>query len=118
MANDTSKDLRDTLARAEAAARAVDHDLPAKTRQEQEAGRNALLSALRSSIVDVGVTELQKRFGRKTLPGPGGLAFNETKGEWIASIYVNTAAKTYMGFEEPLLDFPSDHMIAQIALVE
>lgn len=111
----TAKHYSDML--RQAASIAPDPELSERTRQEQAAGRDALLHNLRTSVIDTGVMELQKRFSVKVLPRPGGLRFDDHKREWVASIYVNTAAKTYMEFEEPLLDFPSEHMIAQIALV-
>lgn len=93
-----------------------DPTLPEQTPKERAAGREALMAKLRASVVDTGLQELRKRFTKRALPSAG-LHFDEKGNCWIADIVVHTAAKTNMVFEDKLMEFPSDHLIAQIALV-
>ncbi len=74
------------------------------------------MCGLRAAVVDTGLQELRKRFSKRALPSAG-LHFNEEKNCWIADVVVHTAAGPIMMFEDKLLEFPGDHLIAQIALV-
>jgi hypothetical protein len=107
-------DYRSILRVAETTA--IDPTLPEKTQREQEAGRARIMQNLRASVVDVGVEELQRRFGKSCVP-TGGLRFVPETNRWMADVVVHTAAKRVLQFEEELLEFPSDRMIAQVALV-
>jgi hypothetical protein len=93
-----------------------DPDLSEKTRHEQEAGRARIMQNLRASVVDVGIDELQRRFTRQSVP-TGGLHFYDKQNRWTVDVIVHTAAKTTMQLEDELLEFPSEYLIAQIALV-
>ncbi|RZN09701.1 hypothetical protein CWO91_16870 [Bradyrhizobium genosp. SA-3] len=107
-------DYRGILRAAETAT--VDPSLPEKTQREQEAGRARIMQNLRASVVDVGMDELQRRFGKRSVP-TGGLRFVAEANRWMVDVVVHTAARRVMQFEDELLEFPSDHMIAQVALV-
>lgn len=107
-------DYRGILQAAESVA--IDPTLPEKTQREQEAGRARIMQNLRASVVDVGLEELQRRFGKRSVP-TGGLRFVSESNRWMVDVVVHTAAKRVMQFEDELLKFPSDHMIAQVALV-
>lgn len=93
-----------------------DPALSEKTRKEQEVGRDRIMASLRASVVDVGVLELQRRFSKRNVP-TAALRFDETNNRWMVDVVVQAAAKRVMQFEDELLDFPSDHLIAQVALV-
>lgn len=112
--------IGDTQLRINALKKAMSVEIPAeyplKTRQEMAAGRQVLIRNLADSAIEEGHKELTRRFGFKSIR-QAKAALDETTGVWTAQVIVRTAAKTEMYFREPLLDFPSDFMIAQIALV-
>ena len=88
---------------------------PERTKREMIAGRRSLLRNLAESAGEAGGDELVRRFGRKPIKAVY-VSFDDA-GVWHASAVIRTAAKTEMQFDEPLLSFPSEFMIAQIALV-
>jgi hypothetical protein len=90
-----------------------DMTLPEKTRAEHRAGRNRLTRLLRESVVEEGYKVLCNKFG-KNLQGAEALGRG---GEWIARVCVRCADGKTMAFEDPLMEFPSDMMITQLALV-
>lgn len=90
--------------------------LPERTRQERKAGRVRIEAQLRASILEGGRDNLMRRFGRVAI-GPAALRFEAVHEQWIVDITVHTAAGTVMAFECGLLEFPSDKMISDIALV-
>jgi hypothetical protein len=89
-----------------------DASLPLKTQAEQHAGRNKIMLDLRLSIVDIGKRELQDRFGK---------AVRDARlydiGQWMAEVIVQGSNGNEMRFSDHLMDFPSDDIIAQIALI-
>lgn len=96
--------------------RDIDTSLSPTVRKEREAGRARLYGMLRGSIVDVGVAELQRRFGKRSVPNAD-VRFVEESNEWQIDVVVHTQDNRIRQFSEPMMNFPSDELFAQIALV-
>jgi hypothetical protein len=88
--------------------------LPLRVQEERQAGRWRLMKNLRDSIVAEGAEELMRRFSKQTVL-ESDLRFDQ--GKWIAFVRVQCADGKRMTLEEPLMEFPSEMMIAQVALV-
>lgn len=94
----------------------IDPALPERTKQEQLAGRQRLMDTLRASIVECGLEHLKHRFGAgKVLTA--GLRFDGDLKDWIADVTVATEAGILMKLECELEGFPTDRLLAEIALV-
>jgi hypothetical protein len=106
------------LEKAEELYRSADQiAMPEQTAKEMEAGRAALMRDLRGSIIDVGYTELVRRFTKRAVPSEPKFHFDATSNEWVAEIGICTADKKTLVWSEQMLKFPSDELFAQIALV-
>jgi hypothetical protein len=90
-----------------------DPSLPLKTQAEQIAGRNRVMLDLRRSIANIGKEELRERFGQKAIRQ----ADVYDIGQWMAEVTVVGSNGREMCFSDPLMDFPSENTIAQIALI-
>lgn len=95
--------------------------LSESTLQEQKAGRAPgyagrarLRRVLRDSVAYEGLQQLKRRFGNSAVLTSAWALSGE---EYIVDVLVHTADGRHMQFTEPLMGFPSDVMIAQIALV-
>ncbi|MCK1741378.1 hypothetical protein IVA80_11000 [Bradyrhizobium sp. 139] len=93
-----------------------DPSLPLKTRWEREAGRKSLVDQLRGSVAEAGRHELCRRFGAGHF-GPVRTIFSEPASKWIVQIEVNCADGKKRIWEDEVLRFPSDELIAEVALV-
>jgi uncharacterized protein YjiS (DUF1127 family) len=94
---------------------APDTSLPEKTLAEQRAGRDQLRRTLRASIADIGLSELQRRFSKAVQLAD--VSYSETCKEWMVDVLIYTAADTILELSDELMAFPSEALIANVALV-
>lgn len=95
-----------------------DPTLPQRTQDEQEAGRYRIMQNLRMSVIDIGVDELRARFGHGSIVRGDLFELPPTTKtrRWAAQVEVRGSERV-MTFQDDLMEFPSDEIIAQIALI-
>ncbi|WP_454627680.1 hypothetical protein [Bradyrhizobium cenepequi] len=83
-----------------------------KLEAEQAAGRRAIQAAVDAEALEKGLSELKRRFRGLT----AGASIERTPDGPVVCMRVVTSDK-YIDISEPFNGFPSDMLIAQIALV-
>lgn len=98
--------------------------LSQQTLAEQAAGRaaigeEAIQEVLNIQFLSKGVAELKRRFPGGGVTGPAYFNWDRKKpdAEWLVEVSVNCDDGTKMVLTDPFLGFPSDRLIAEIALV-
>jgi hypothetical protein len=85
-----------------------------QTEREMRAGRRALLL---SQLMDYGVTKSKVNKIFMGLPVATTLAHDPVNDRFVLTLKVTAKDGTFIEFQEPLTEFPSDHLVAKLGLL-